>query len=535
MGILQNIKDLRRLEKILQVLFKYRFGYLFKGSAYEKKFSGVTEKEITRENEVAIRIRKILEELGGTFVKLGQVLSLRPDLVGYEVAEELRKLQDNVPSFNTLIAKEIIERELKTKIQSAFSWFEEIPLASASIGQVHRARLKSGEEVVIKVQRPNIREIMMTDIDILKHLAQMLESHSDLKRFDLNGIVDEFEKYTLKELDYKTEGRNITEFYNNFKNDAAVRIPKVFWNLTTTEVLTMEYLKGTKLGEALKTKKKFNNKVIADRLARFFLRQVIDYGFFHADPHPGNLMIMENSTIGLIDFGICGRLTHQLKIQTTQIFISVIKKDIDLLIDNLFSIGVINEEVNKESVKADVDETFSSYYNTTLQQVDISTLFKELISFSQKYRIKLPRNFVLLAKSVVTLEGVGRQIDPEFNLIVISDPFIKEILKKEGMGDVLNAYFGDFFRLKTVFQNLPFRIDKTLEKLSEGSVSLKVDSKGLQELGNKIDLSGVRRAYGIVIASFLVISTLLYLEDRNVLAYLGYFFTIILLLKFFRI
>jgi len=536
MGIGQSLKDIKRMEEVLSVLVKYGFGYVFRDTNLERKWflkENIDSKKLT----VPIRIRMAMDELGGSFVKLGQLLSIRADLVGFEIAEELKKLQDQVAPFPSNKAKEIIENELRMPIKSVFTKFEEQPVASASIGQAHKATLKSGAIVIVKVQRPDIKENMFTDLDIMKKIAEHLKENEFFQKFKIQEILNEFEDYTKNELDYMHEARNINEFYINFKNDLVTKIPQVFWKATTSRILTLEYIKGWRSGDIIKDKKsKLNKKLIAKNIAISTLKQILKYGFFHADPHPGNIFIISNNRIAYIDFGICGRVNNKLKKQLASLITDLINKDLDGIIEDLFSIGFVPPEIDKFSLREEIENKFSQYYNVSIDQINLGNLFKELIDFSLDYNIQLPHNFILLAKALITAQSVTQELDHQFNFTTLTEEYITNYMASElTPKKIILDYFTQLTKAKRIVEKLPNQADSLINKLISGNIQFKFQSEGLEKIGEEINKSGLRRTYGLILATFLIISTIFLLREMTTLSYIGYGLSLLIMIKLFKI
>src|SRR3989338_3596013 len=380
-----SIRELNRFRQIIDAIFKEGFGFIIYKIGFINHLSlnlRLNKKKFeTAPDSIQIRLRKIMEDLGGTFIKLGQLLSLRPDLIPKEYAKEFSKLQDQVPPFSYEKVIETIESELNANLKDVFLKFEKIPIASASIGQVHKAWLKDGKKVAVKVMRPKIEEVFETDIKILYQLAELLETHyTELKEYDLLRIVKEFERYTKNELDYTKEAKNLEVFYNNFKKDRQIVIPKEFHNYTTKRVLVMEFIDGNK--------------------------------------------------IAFLDLGIVGRISEEETYNTENLFIALSYGDRNLLADSLMSLGFVDKKIDKEQFKRDLSEHLREYYDITLSQLHISEFLYDLLALTRKYKIKLIPDFVLLVKAAATLEGFVKDMDPEFNFVEAWKKYAKEIIKK---------------------------------------------------------------------------------------------------------
>src|SRR3989344_6603731 len=378
MSLITTIKEVSRLKQIAMVLAEQEL-FLLVDKLKLKRHIPINHspKYVQDKSEIPRRLRLAMENLSGAFVKLGQLLSLRGDLIPKEYAREFSKLQDEVKPFKFEKVKEIIEKEFGQHLSKLFLKFDSEPIAAASVGQVHKAMLNNGKVVAVKVQRPNIEKIFETDIQLLYHLAHLVEKHyPELKDYNLMEIVKEFEEYTKNELDYLVEARNIDTFYNNFRNDP-IKIPKVYWNHTTKRVLTMEFIKGVKITETEK-----NRAFYVKQIVESYIKQTMEYGTFHADPHPGN------------------------------VFVTLIKGDREMLAESLIDLQVVDEEINIEQFKEDLSSHLGKYYNQTLEKMDISSALYDILTLARKYKMKFPTNFVLLIKATATVEGFGKELDP---------------------------------------------------------------------------------------------------------------------------
>src|SRR4030042_1054576 len=410
----RKFRGIKRFEQVLHVLTKYELDYFLERAGLKRK--GLFGK---KKSARPVELRMIFEELGGSFIKLGQLLSLRPDLIPREYLYELSKLQDDVEPFSYEEVEHVIKAELKKPVKKLFRSFEKKPVASASIGQVHVAKLKSGKKVAVKVMRPGIKTLVETDLEILDYFARLFKHHVKQSIVDPEEIFAEFKRYTENELDYLKEAHNIKHFYDNFRKDRKIRIPRVYGSLTTHRVLTMEFIEGVELKKIIMQParhKRANTKEISRLLVESVMKQIFIDGFFHADPHPANILVRKN-TIGFIDFGIVGRLDEELKEKLGFLFISLIQRNVDGVVSSLISLNMVESDVDAAALKRDIRDAIGAYYDTTIDRVDVAELFFRSISVARKHNIKLPSDLVLLGKALITLQGVGIMLNPGFNLI----------------------------------------------------------------------------------------------------------------------
>jgi len=338
------------------------------------------------------RIRLFLEELGPTFVKMGQIASTRPDLIPADIIHELEKLQDNVAPFPYQDVKTIIEQELGEKVENIFHEFNKIPLAAASIGQVHYAVLKSGDRVAVKIQRPLVENTIKTDLEIFHEIALLAENRLEwASRYQIREIVEEFSNALLAELDYSIEGSNSDQIANQFKNNPNIRVPKVYWEYSTKKVLTMEFIEGTKLNEVEKLQKNgYNMKVLAERVTHSIFHQILIEGFYHGDPHPGNIAVLLGEVIVFMDFGMVGRLTPEMKAHFASLVIAMMRQSTDGVLKAITRMGLVPDDFNRQGLKSEIDLLKDKYYDVPLSQVSLGEAVNDLFSIAYKHHIQIP-------------------------------------------------------------------------------------------------------------------------------------------------
>ncbi|HMS08127.1 MAG TPA: AarF/ABC1/UbiB kinase family protein [Pyrinomonadaceae bacterium] len=391
-------------------------------------------REVNQEKQ-AVWLKEKLIELGPTFIKIGQSMGTRADLLPLPFVIALGELQDNVPPFDNEIAFARIEKELGLKINEVYKEFELKPVAAASLGQVYRARLHTGEEVAVKVQRPNLEATIKGDLEILRKVADFAERFPQLnENADWSGMLREFNETIHEEMDYAAEGQNAERFRENFKNWENVHVPKIYWNATTAKVLTMEYIHGTKVTdlERLQAQQIAPEKVNR-LLIRTYLKQLLEDGFFHADPHPGNLLVMPDGRLAFFDFGMVGRISPQLQSKMIDAFFHVVGKDPAGIAQDLIDLDFLKPGVDAAAVKPVVEKMFEFHLNLKLKDVNFKELTYDLADVMYDYPFRLPSNFTYIMRALMTLEGIGIITDPEFNFFETAKPYAKEfMLKREG-------------------------------------------------------------------------------------------------------
>ncbi|MFH1324603.1 MAG: AarF/ABC1/UbiB kinase family protein [Nanoarchaeota archaeon] len=505
----KDFRDLARFNKIMLISTQQGFGFLFdKIKVPFRKKTKIEEKNNPK------RLRKTLEKLGPTFVKLGQILSLRPDLIPKEYVRELSDLQDKVPPFPYDEVEKIIQAELHHPIIDLFQSFNKKPIASASISQVHKAKLKDGTIVAVKVQRPAAEEIMKIDIEIMFYLAKILESHSKvMQRYNPVKIIKEFEEWTKKELNFKVEAQNAKRFYRNFKNSATVKIPKIFDEYSTQKVLAMEFIDGIPLHslDKVKGKKGYNMKEIMKNGFDSILNQIFIHGFFHADPHPGNILVLKGNKIAWIDFGIVGTFNKYLKQKSIDLLYGLVEEDIDSITETFLDMGLINEKkTDIDLFKEEVRDAVEPLQNSKLKDIKISYVLESVLDIALKHHVKMPTDFVLSAKTLLELEGMGLEFIPSFKLVDATRPFLEKLIKREFkityMAKDLMKNMAKYSRL---FREFPDQLSSALRKIQKGTIKVDIEDTDVKRLATDIDKSSNRITYGMLIAAFLITGALL--------------------------
>ena len=507
------------------MLFKYGFGHIIEQLNIDYYIQlgkravtfGSTSRDLQRLPHGA-RFRLALEELGPTFIKLGQLLSTRPDLVPADIIDELKKLQDHLPAVPTDDIRAQIHSELGYPVEDLFIDFRSIPLATASIAQVHRATLKDGSEVVCKVRRPEIEAVIITDLDIMMGLAYLANKHlPGADMYDPIGVVKEFRRSIQRELDFSREARTIERFAKNFGDDTTVHIPAVYWDYTGHTVLTMEYVSGIKITNLAELQSDGHDlKLIARRGADSFLKQVFQFGLFHADPHPGNLHILENDVICILDYGMVGRIDDAMKLHLTELLLGLLQRDVDRIITQLLYSGDLNDDADRPSLRRDLSEFIEEHYDTRLQDIKIGKLLHDFIQILSHYRIKLPPNLMLLSRSLIILEGIGRQLDPDFNMAERLQPFAEQIIKNRySPGSVAKdaaTTLRDYYALG---KSLPKDIKEFINRVNRNQFKIDLEHRGLERLITDLEKSTNRISFSMVIAALIIGSSVVMQVDKG--------------------
>ncbi|UCF87401.1 MAG: AarF/ABC1/UbiB kinase family protein [Nitrospiraceae bacterium] len=517
----QTYKNIGRIRQIVNVFLKHGFGQfieqinLHRFIPLRKKLKVFGRWPAVERRSVPERLRMAFSELGPSFIKLAQILSSRPDLITKEYADEFEKLQDKVPPFPAEEARRIIASELNISLQDVFSEFEDLPVAAASIAQVHRAALKNGEKVIIKVQRPNIREILETDTAILKVITRLMVKYiPESKIFNPEGIVDGFAKTVKKELDFLAEARHAQRFQRNFAGNPDICIPKVYTEFLSDKVIVMERFEGVRIDD-LQGIDSFDldRRELAKKGVDAYFKMILEDGFFHADPHPGNIFVMSDGRIGLMDFGIVGWLTPDIMETIAGAFLAFINKDFDDLVSQYMELGFIPEEVDIEvfrnEFKADLIEICEPLYDIKISEINFAEYIEILTEVAIKHGLRMPSALLLMDKTMLILDSVGRQLDPNFNFLAVAEPYAAKLVRKrlspQRTLDKVRKGLTEMSEMVTV----PKQINRLLRKTLKDGLGFKVDPIGMERLIKDIDRSSNRLAFSIIVAATIVGSSLL--------------------------
>ena len=509
-AIPQIYRNVNRLREILSVFSKYgladgisRLNLDF-AKGLLKNRDGEALARHTRER----RVRMALEELGPTFVKLGQILSTRPDLVGRSLAEELKQLQDQVPADPPETVHEIVEDELGQPIEDLFTEFDDRPLASASIGQVHRARLKSGEDVVVKVQHAGVQDVVRKDLEVLTGLAQLLERLPEFAPYRPIETVAEFQRTLRRELDFGREERNLHQFATRFQHNPHVRIPQPFTELSTPRVLTMERLEGIKLSQAERlVEEGCDRQALACRGAELYMQMIFVDGFYHADPHPGNVLVLTGDKIGLLDFGMIGRIDERLREDMEDLLVAVVQRDPVQLASVIERIGQVPIGLDDAALQADLADYVAHYGAQSLERLVLADALEEMIDIIHRYHIRLPPQVAMLLKVFITLEGTSRLLCPTFSLLqVIQQHQRNTLLRRWSPARRLRKLQRIYGEVERLVEVLPRRIVDIMEQIQAGRFDVHLDHRGLEPSVNRLVLG--------MLASALYMGSALMLSQR---------------------
>jgi ubiquinone biosynthesis protein len=507
-SIPQIYRNLNRTVEILSVLSKYGLANWVARLDLEfaKELFKTPNGEVLARHTPETRVRLALGELGPTFVKLGQVLSTRADLIGVRLAEELQKLQDSLPADCPDQVRATIESELGQPLESLYGEFETTPLASASIGQVHGARLISGQSVVVKVRHAGIEDKVRVDLDILTGLAQLVERLPEFKNYRPQAVVAEFQRTLMRELDFLRESRSMQQFAQDFASDPYVKVPRAYPDLSTRQVLTMERLDGIKLSETERLKESGADlALICRRGAELYLEMIFTLGYYHADPHPGNIVVLPGNVIGLLDFGMVGRIDEQLREDIEEMLLAIAARDAVHLTYVITRVGAAPADLDQAGLSLDVSEFIAHYSNQRLDELELSELLNDMIEIIRRYQIMLPARIALLIKMLVILEGTSRLASPSFSLTEVLVPYQRKMMLRRlspaRQVKKLRRLYSELERLAAV---LPRGVMDILQQVQTGRFDIHLDHRGLEPSVNRLALAMLASA--LFLGSSLMLS-----------------------------
>jgi len=507
-----------RYREVLRILARHGFAvrprvWPFGVNAYD-----APESEAIRR---PAELRQALEELGTTFIKLGQILSTRPDLLPPAYIAELQKLQDAVPTAPTSLIIERIEEQLRRPVDALFTAFDPVPLAAASIGQVHAVTLPGGIDAVVKVQRPGVREQVALDLRIATRIAHLMETRLKIEErtgIDVPALVDEFAWTLRNELDYLREAKNAEVFQRNFADNSHVRVPAICWEYTTTQIITMERMHGLRIDDVAALEAAgYSPARIAEQSARIVLQEVFEDGFFHADLHPGNLFVLDGGVIGAIDFGMVGTIDEAMRTNLLFLLLAIVGQSADQIARYLYRLGVVGgAQTNHALLLRDIRRLMAQYYGVTLAELDVTTLLTDLLALVRRHRLRLPPDLALLMKMLVMIEGLGRRLDPTFNILAVAQPFgqeaIARLLAPERLFRQARQAAIQYGEMAMEF---PGRLDHLLTQLEQGELVLRAAQHATSRAVHALHIITNRLIQAIASATILLSLVLLFITMRR--------------------
>lgn len=510
------MRNLSRSQEIVSVFVRQGFGDLLQRSGVAQYFRaapGPDEVEGDRERLTtsAARFRQALDELGGAFVKLGQLLSTRPDILPPNWIEELSHLQDEVRAVDFSQLKQILEADLGP-LENSFRFVDPEPVATASIAQVHRAVTRDGQDVVIKIRKPGVKKTLLQDCDILEATAEILEKHlPESRNYRPVQMVEEFRRAVIQELDFTVEGRNLDRFRSDFQDHPHILFPKPCWDQTTERVLTMERIEGMKISFMYGSQdESVDAPQIAETLAEAVLRQILEFGFFHCDPHPGNIMVVDGDKVCFLDCGMVGHLDDRMRGNLILLVSAAIRKELDVVTDVLVEMNALPEDLDRRQFLKESSLFLERYYRRPLKRIRLKSIVEESMAIINKFRIQVPSDFVLVGKALITVEGVGRNLDPDFDAVAVAAPFIRELVLvnygPQYVGRAIMEGSRDIIRL---IRDLPGDLRELSRNIRENQVRIVVEHQRLKESFEQVYKASKRISTSIIIASLVLGSSII--------------------------
>ncbi|HWO00823.1 MAG TPA: AarF/ABC1/UbiB kinase family protein [Blastocatellia bacterium] len=505
-SILINGTHLGRKRQLTQILAAHGLGYVISALGL-KRFGSLAGALVHLPHQTRPEhVRSALEEMGATFIKLGQILSTRADLLPPEYQAELTKLQDQAMPEDSNAIKACVEQELGCPVETAFASFDHIPIAAASIGQAHAARLHDGTEVVVKVRRPGVAEQVEEDLEILEALAVAAAARWELAdRYDVVGLAQEFAQTLRAELDYTLEAGNAERFARNFEGDPSVHIPRVFWETTTSRILTLERIRGVKINELDSIDPNtVDRAALAASATGVILKMIFEDGFFHADPHPGNFFIERGGRLGLIDFGMVGYVDEATRENLSELLIAITSQDNERLVDVLLELGVARERIERSQLRQDLDHLLSRYYGRAIGEIRIGPLLTDVFAVVRKHHLHLPSNLALLLKTVVMAENSGALIDPHFHITSSIVPYAEQMMVDQYSprlwGRKMSRAALDIARLGS---DLPQHLRRLVSEIERGGLEIGMRPEGFEPVVQRLERLTNRLVIGMISAAFI--------------------------------
>jgi ubiquinone biosynthesis protein len=508
----KKVRHIIRYREIAVALLNQGFDYIVEemGLPQTMPYRPRPRPAAAKENTGGIgeRIRLLLEQLGPTYVKLGQIASTRPDLLPAEIVTELEKLQDEVPGFAFSEVRILLKEELGSDLEELFREFDPEPLAAASIGQVHRAHLNTGQQVAVKIQRPGILATIETDLEILRELAVLAERRfAWAQTYQLGELIDELAKSLRTELNYTQEAYNAEKFSKQYQGNPAIYIPPVHWEYSSQKVLTAAFVEGIKINELEQLAQQgYNRSRIAERFAREMFQQIFIAGFFHGDPHPGNVLVLPGETVAFLDFGMVGRLSPEKKHHLASLVIGLMRQDSEELAKAIFRMGIVPAEVNRTQLRDDIDRLREKYYGVPLSQISLGEAINQMFATAQKHKIKMPADLALVGKALLTMEGIVARLDPQLSILTVAEPFGKKLLRERlRPKNLAQELWRNLSAVSELFSQVPHYVQELGSIAGRGRLHLEVSVSEIDRILVKLDRISNRLSFSVILLAFSMI------------------------------
>lgn len=520
-NIKRQYRHFQRYQQIAQILLRNGLGFIIdrldlkKYLPFKERFNIEDE---PAEGSIPVRIREVFQELGPTYIKLGQLLSTRADILSPAYIKELRKLQDKLPHVSFSNMETVLIEELGDNYQDCFKEIDVQPRATASIAQTHHAVLKDGTDVILKIQLPEIKNKIMTDLEILQNLARLAEERNIFFEFmDPTLIVKEFREHITKEMDFGREVANMEKFRGNFRENTHIKIPEVYRKFSTNRIIVMEEIKGIELNQLTEDNfSEIDNSMLAEVGAKAFMKQIFIDGFFHADPHPGNIFVVGSDRLAYIDFGIVGNLTEEIRDKLSLLYFAALRKKIDMIVDIIMDIGFIPGDINKRRFKLDLQDLYNRYYGIELGELNFMTVLDDFHRIIYKYHIKMPQEFFLLSRAIAVSEGLGYMLDPSFNIVNTGNEFLRDLIVDKIKPDrIFGSITDKIWQIRQSSRGLPGKLSGIINKVIDDELTVNFKHKNLENLINRLDIISNRLSLSLIISSLIIGSTMILQTDMQ--------------------
>lgn len=507
--MLKRLQHSKRYRDIMNAFVKNGFSHLlFRIGLTSRKQKQIDPEGNMNFKDIGIKLRHTLQSLGPTFIKLGQIAGSRRDLVPKEIAQELEKLQDEVEPFSYQSVKEVFLEEIGAIPEEIFASFDKDPTATASIGQVHIAELETGEKVAIKVQRPEIEKNVYTDLEILKDIANVMDEKIAWARaYHIKDMIDELAESLHNELNYFTEGRNGERIGEQFHDDPVIHIPEIYWDYTTRRILTMECVDGIKVSHIDKIDEAgLEKKLIAERIADAMFEQVLDYGFFHGDPHPGNIFILPDNEISFIDFGMVGELSEELKINFAALLLNVKEQNAKKMIKTFYKMDLMDNVTDTTGLHRELDKLLRKYYDVSFREINLGGIILEIFNIAYRFQVDIPKDISIIGKAILTMEEIIKMLDPNFSIMQAVEPYGERIFKKRyHPRKLLEDSITEITDNIDFLRNIPNDMKQISRMLQRGKLRFELNVTELQAFLKRLDRISNRLSFSIILLSFSIL------------------------------
>lgn len=507
--MLKRLQHSKRYREIMNAFVKNGFSHLlFRIGLTSRKQKQIDPEGNMNFKDIGIKLRHTLQSLGPTFIKLGQIAGSRRDLVPKEIAQELEKLQDEVEPFSYQSVKEVFMEEIGAVPEEIFASFDKDPTATASIGQVHIAELETGEKVAIKVQRPEIEKNVYTDLEILKDIANVMDEKIVWARaYHIKDMIDELAESLHNELNYFTEGRNGERIGEQFHDDPVIHIPKIYWDYTTRRILTMECVDGIKVSHIDKIDEAgLDKKLIAERIADAMFEQVLDYGFFHGDPHPGNIFILQDNEVSFIDFGMVGELSEELKINFAALLLNVKEQNAKKMIKTFYKMDLMDNVTDTTGLHRELDKLLRKYYDVSFREINLGGIILEIFNIAYRFQVDIPKDISIIGKAILTMEEIIKMLDPNFSIMQAVEPYGERIFKKRyHPRKLLEDSITEITDNIDFLRNIPNDMKQISRMLQRGKLRFELNVTELQAFLKRLDRISNRLSFSIILLSFSIL------------------------------